>query len=153
MAKLTTSTRPEGEKKEFSVIPENALLNVQVAKCEIKPFTEDFRKKYNVEDENEVSFEFVVIDGDFAKRRLWGSAKPYFDKSDNCRLRIWTQEIMGWDSVPDGYEFDTDDLTGLNCRILVKAYVGNDGKPRNRVKEVLRAVKAPEDKYSGLEPF
>ena len=159
MAKLPTSTLDKTDdtgntqKKEFKVIPENAILNVTVEKCELRDLPEDFRKAYNVEDTQEVSFSFRVQDGEFEKRMLWGSAKPYWSDSDGCRLRIWTQEIMGVDKLDDGYEFDTENVEGKSCRILVKQRQKKDGTKSNKVAEVMRSINASNEYSLEDEPF
>lgn len=152
-APVTTNTDGNKSGKTFATIPNNTMLNVVVEKCEVRPLKEWFREKYNVSDTHEVSFMFRVVDENFKRRVLFGNAKPYINDSDNCRLRIWTEEIMGVNSLPDGYEFDTDDLVGLNARILVGEYTKNDGTTDNKVKEVLRAVDQTASTSFDEEPF
>lgn len=143
---MTTATPQQesfdGAKKDFPVIPDDTVVNVEVVSVELRDFPEEFRRKYDVKDKQEVSFRFRITDGDFKGQNLWGSARPVFDDSDQCRLRLWTQEILGVDKLPDGYVFDTDDFADATCRVLVsERRRKSDGKFVNRVKDVLRATR------------
>ena len=153
----TQSSFPDSAaKKEFPIIPNDSIVNVEVVECELRDFSEDFRAQYGVKDKQEVSFRFRVTDGDYKGLNIWGSAKPIFDSSDNCRLRIWTQEILGVDKLPEGFVFDTDDLVGMNTRVLVSEYRKKKGGLGNRVKDVLRAnANTPNAtvSYNAEEPF
>lgn len=162
MVKLPTSSQPAaGNSNTYPVIPNNKMLNVVVEKCELREINKDFREKYNISDTHEVNFMFRVTDGEYGPneksrgRVLFGTAKPYINDSDNCRLRIWAQELRGEDALPEGYEFDTDDMVGRNARVLVGEYTKQNGNVDNKIKEVLRAETQPtgtEAAYVG-EPF
>lgn len=162
MAKLPAQTRPasdsssDSERRERPVVPENTILDVVVEKCELRELNEDFRQKFKIRDTHEVNFTFLVEGGPYNDLKLWGSAKPYINDSDNCRLRIWAKEIMGVDELPDGFaeNFDTDDLQGLRCRILVKEYTKANGARGNKVAEVLRSVNQSNGfAHTADEPF
>lgn len=144
------------EKKSFQVIPDDTIVNVEVVNVELRDFPEEFRAQYNVKDKQEVSFRFRVTDGDFKGLNLWGSARPEFNDSDQCRLRLWTQEILGVDKLPEGYVFDTDDFDGATCRVLVSERRKKNGQFTNRVKDVLRATRSTPNAtvaYDDMEPF
>lgn len=158
MAKLPVTDSPQQQtfddaKPRFEAIPENSLVNCEVEKCEIRELNKDFREKYNIRDTHEVSFQFRVLDGPHKNRKLWGTAKPYLGApGSGSRLRLWTKEIFAVDDLPDGYEFDTDDVEGLKCRVLVANYTKRDGTKGDRVKDVLRAEQTAYA-ASGEEPF
>ena len=158
MAKLEMSkpepqkSFPEGaqKKRTFDPIPEGSVVDVEVVEVEIRDINPEFKAKYKIKDDKEISFRFKVTSGDFKNRNLWGNAKPYWNDADNCRLRIWTQEIFGVDRMPEGYEFDTDDFPGMKARVVVRNYQKRDGSTGDGVQDVLRAV---EDRYAHEEPF
>lgn len=162
MAKLPNNTAPKETstsrpKRVYPGIPEDTCLNVVVDKCEIKEKPEFLR--FNEDDTHQVSFKFKVIDeGEYHNRVIWDQVPPYFNDSDKCKLRLWTQAITGNDKMPDGYVFDTEDLVGLNCRIVLKAFMKKDGTVGNGVKEILRAESTTasvteDDSTTEWEPF
>ncbi len=132
-----------GEKKDFDPIPANEIVNVVIEKCFVEPYSEWFLQNYPQKDgsTHQVKFWFRVVDGQFEKRVLFGDAKAnwYEDERNSCRLRNWTKTIMGGE-LPEGYEFDSDDLVGLNARILVgEKWNKKQEKMQDCVGEVLRA--------------
>lgn len=145
-------TPPEGaavierKKTDFPTIPATdeyrtpTILNVVVEDVQLRPLREDFRLKYNVEATHEFNFRFRVQDGPYAKRVVFGSAKAEWDDGPGCRLRLWAQEIMGVDSFPADYEFNSDHLVGQACRITIKNYNKRDGSTGESAADVLRAV-------------
>ena len=136
----------DAPEKEWPVIPEKALVDVEVVKIQLRDIPAEFRAKYDIKDEQEVNFDFRVTDGEYKGQRIFGSAKPYLNDSDNCRLRFWLQEILGVDQLPGDFVFKLDekneasDLVGLRCRVLVRNKTRqSDGKKSHAVAEVLRA--------------
>ena len=94
-----------------------------------------------------INFAFKVDDPDypeFQNQWLWGTAKPYLDNSDGCRLRLWLQAIYGIDRLPEDYSLKVNDanqipdLLGLRCRVLVRNKAKSDGTLAHSVKDVLR---------------
>jgi len=135
--------------REWPVIPERTLVDCEVVKINLRELNPEFRARFDIKDEHEVSFDFRVTDGEFRGQRIFGTAKPYLNDSDTCRLRFWLQEILGVDSLPGDFVFKLDenneapDLVGLRCRVLVKNRVRkSDGKRSHVVGEVLRAQQA-----------
>jgi hypothetical protein len=149
MAKLLNTSAPQQEafpsapaqKRKFDPIPEGEIVDVEVVEVEIRDLDSEFRAKYKIKEDKEVSFRFKVISGQYSNRNLWGHAKPYWDNSDNCRLRLWTQELFGVDRMPDDYEFDTDDFTGKTARVVVRNYKKRDGSTGDGVQDVLRSLR------------
>ena len=136
----------ERQKTDFPTIPATdeyrtpTILNVEVEDCQLRPLREDFRQKYNIAATHEFNFRFRVQDGPYAKRVVFGSAKAEWDDGPGCRLRLWAQEIMGVDSFPADYQFDSDHLIGQRCRITIKNYPKRDGSTGESAADVLRAV-------------
>lgn len=136
-----------GEKKTFDPIPANTIAEVEVVDVTYKPLNEEFRKKFAVKDTHEVSFHFKVIEGPYKNRHIWGTAKPYLNSSDKCRLRIWLQELLGVDKLPAEFTLnenpDTgvyDEFTGMRCRVFTELKTSGSGKVTDRVRDVLRSV-------------
>lgn len=144
MVKLPENTATQGasdggQKKVYDPIPNNTMLNVAVEECGLRELKEEFRAKYKIEDTHEINFKFRVLDGEYANRVMFASAKPYFNNSDNCRLRVWAEAILGKSLDPDSYEFDTDDLVGRHCQILVETKVKENGTTGNKVVQVVKS--------------
>ena len=139
------------KKRSFDPIPEGEIVDVEVVAVEIREINPEFKAKYKIKEDQEISFRFKVTAGNFKNRNLWGNAKPLWNDSDNCRLRLWTQEIFGVDRMPEGYEFDTDDFTGMRARVVVRNYTKRDGSIGDGVQDVLRSV--DNSRYANEEPF
>lgn len=126
------------ESEEFKTIPDGEILEAEVSNCEHRetPFDDENnpgQKKW------EVSFRFQVKDGEYAGRTVFGNTPVTFTNHPDCKLRVWVQELLGLDSLPGGFRFDTDTLIGLPCRIAVGERV-REGKPtKNYVMDVLRS--------------
>jgi len=137
----------QGE-KEWPVIPEKSLVECEVVEVRKRELSPEFRAKYSIRDEFEINFHFKVIEGEYENSRIFGTAKPYLDDSDGCRLRFWLQEILGVNALPADYVFRlnedgvADDRTGLRCRVLVKNRTKGDGTKAHQVGEVLRSEAA-----------
>lgn len=155
MATLPASTQtsvPQGTKPERALIIENIYPAV-VDGCELRPYSDEFRQKFNIQDTHEISFKFRIVGGEFDGRWVWAGANARWEESDGCRLFAWTKEILGVDTLPPGFVFDTDNLVNLSCRIHVQQYVKADGKLGNKVKNVLRAVNQSNNYNYVEEPF
>lgn len=146
----------DSDGKEWPVIPENTILKCEVVRAEIRELNEEFRAKYSIQDKVEVNFAFKVVDEDYPEYKnqwLWGTAKPYLDNSDNCRLRLWLQAVYGIDKLPADYSLkvtDDDqipDLLGLQCRVLVRNRQKVDGTKTHSVKDVLRLPQTRKVQY------
>lgn len=141
---MSSGTALKDEPK-WPVIPENELVDVEVVKVELREISPEFRARYGITDESEISFSFKITEGEFKNQWIFGSAKPYLNDSDTCRLRHWLTAIYGLDQLPDDYTLRLDennvapDLTGLRCRVLVRNKTKQDGTKAHAVKDVLRA--------------
>lgn len=130
------------EAEQFEAIPDGEILAAEVSNVEHRetPFEDERNPGKN---RWEVSFRFKVLEeGPFYGRTVFGRTPTTFSSHPDCKLRVWVQELLGEDSLPSGFKFDTDTLIGLPCRIAVtmKEKPGKDGTPvkRNDVVDVLR---------------
>jgi hypothetical protein len=139
MAKFTLEEAPV-----FELIPEETILEAEVVNCEQRetPFWIDV-DDHSKGKQEEISFRFKVTEpGEFFGRTLFGRTPPWFNTSPKCRLRIWTQEILGVDELAEGFEFDTDDLITMPVKIVIGHQTIKKGKPdeevRDRVVDLIR---------------
>lgn len=142
----------------FAPAPDNAVLEVEVLDMryrKVNPEKTPWKKH-----KDEIAFTFKVIgkaigpDGEelsgFKNRRFWADVPFYLDDSAGCQLRLWLQSLIGLPSLPEDFEFDTDELEeyiGFDARIRVNQWTvkngPNAGDIRNGVVEVLPALVAP----------
>lgn len=116
-----------GPRKDFPAIPEGQILNVEVIEVELRDRPEWAIR--NPDDETkEVSFRFRVVDGEYAKRNLWGTTMPWFNFSPKCRLRIWVQGILGVDELPEDFELKLNEVYDANKRITKQLFTDLGGK-------------------------
>lgn len=138
MAEFVLTEAQASDKKEFEPIPDGLVVEAELLSVQIKP------KKIRGEEMERVEFAFKIVDGDFKNRRVWGDTSTAFVDHPECRLRAWTQEIMGVD-LPKGFKLDTDALVGSRCRVAISAY---EWEPKDapgtkkhgaRVQDVIRS--------------
>lgn len=113
----------------------NTVLEAEVIGIELQDsrWTDD----RTGELKKELNFKFKSIEpGDFHDRWFWGSVSTWFSDKPTCKLRQWVQGILDVDVLPDGYVLNTDQLIGLQCRILIGAKARDDGSLANWVSEV-----------------
>lgn len=123
-------------KKKFDPIPENEIVIAEIIDLSLEE--KPVRWRSSPEDTHNVSWHFVVTEGKYAKRHLWGKTPTYFSESPKCKLRIWAQEALGLSSWPEGQELDTDVLAGKQVRLLVGNRYKQDNTLTDFVKDVLR---------------
>ena len=128
-----------------------------------KPYTDDAGNKVK-----KVEFKFTLIDpdGPHDGDNLWGETTTKFNTHPDCKLRNWSQAILG-QVLPAGYVLDTDVLVGQECRVIIgwKEYEDKDKpidpatgkrpmKERNWVKEVMPTSEAMDRMaHPNEEPF
>lgn len=109
------------ESEEFEAIPEGELLEAEIVNCELRetPFLIDENDPSKGKKE-QVSFRFrIVEDGPYFGRTLFGNTPTTFTTHPDCKLRVWVQEILGMDSLPIDFEFDTETLIGATVKVIV----------------------------------
>lgn len=111
------------------------ILNVEVEKVELREINAAYREKFNIEATHEFNITFVIQDGPYKNRKIWGNAQALWYEG-NCRLRLWAQAILGVDDFPEDYEFDSDHIVGHRCRVTVKNYTKKDGTVGESVADV-----------------
>lgn len=113
--------------------------------AEVLEITEAQNKYYPEYDDGQpridVTFKFVIQDGEFEDSFVWGRTTPTFTTNPECKLRRWVEAIMnvGAGELPVGFILDYPDLVGKKVRIWVK----HSAKGKARVDEVLPAVSVP----------
>ena len=131
------------ESQPFDVIPEDEVLAAVVESCEER---ETPWERPDGSKAVQISFRFLITEGQYAGRTIFGNTPTTFTTHPDCKLRIWAQELLGQDKLPAGFKFDTDDLVGLPCRVVIgnRARKAKDGSEvvRDFVSEVLRAPSA-----------
>lgn len=133
------------EKKVYEAIPAGTY-NAEVVSLKYQKVNKEicYWKKHD----DEIVFEFVITDEDspYNKRRFWADVQAIICDESWCKLRLWLQEIIGVNSLGDGFVFDTDDLSdyvGLPCRIRVNQYWSKaKGVYQNGIDDVLAASKS-----------
>lgn len=129
------------EVPEYAPIPEGEILKAEVVKVskQIKPWKDD-----NGNDIEKVVFEFrITEEGEWKSRRVWGETPVTFNSHSDCKLRFWVQELLGEDSLPGGFKFDTDMLEGIACRIAIANRTNKTGKVREYATDVMRTTRVP----------
>lgn len=130
---------------DFQLIPDGEVLAAEVIVCEVRetPFDDE---KNPGEKQKEVSFRFQVTEpGEYENRQVFGRTPTTFNSNEACKLRMWVQELLGMDKLPEKFRFNTDTLIGLPCRVSVSQRTSKPsdknprGKTSNYVFDVLRA--------------
>lgn len=116
---------------EDFVVPDGEVVSASVLDVQEVP------SQYQDDDgniKNQFQWDFVVTDeGPFSGRRIRSWTTTNFTAHPNCKAYTWSKAIMRKD-FKEGETFDTDDLIGASCRLVVG--VTKDGK-WNRVENVL----------------
>lgn len=123
---------------EFDVIPDGEILNAIVDNCEQRP--SPWLTETNGDPVQQVAFRFrITEEGDYEDKTLFGDTPVTFSNHSDCKLRMWVQELLGEDTLPTGFRFNTDTLIGLPCRVVVGEYTTKAGKKGNKAQDILRA--------------
>lgn len=105
----------------------------------------------NGNKQKEVAFRFKIVDDRYPEsdgNLVFGRTSNKFTNHENCKLRQWVLEIFGYNDVPLGFNFDTDDLVGQPVQVVISNNEGKDkeGNPRTYVNvDTLLRVNAYED--------
>lgn len=126
--------------KKFEAIPAGTYdaeivdVTFQKVNKEITPW-----KKWD----DEFKFHFKLTGGDYKNRHFWAEAEAEISDWDKCRLRLWLQEILGVNELPESFTISDDpaDLvqySGLPCRIRISQYESQKyNEIRNSVDDVI----------------
>ena len=121
------------ESAEFDLIPENEIVNVRVGNISINQF------HWEGEDVEKLRWEFVIDeDGTWKGKTVFGDTSLTFSAHPNCKAYNWTTAITG-KAYESGEVFDTDDLVGLSCRVMIAHRKDKQGRVWMKVREVLPA--------------
>lgn len=127
------------EGSDFRLIPDGTILTAEIIRCEDRetPFKDEKKSEETGKDvmQREVSFTFQVTEpGEFYARTVFGRTPTTFNTSEQCKLRLWVQELLAIDLLPEKFRFSTDTLEGLPCRIAVGVRTSkpNEKYPKGR---------------------
>lgn len=145
-----------GEKRKFEHVPKDAVLDVEVVRCEER--TIDKAKTPWKKFDEEVAFAFRVLDGEYKNRWFWTDVPAILDNSPNCKLRLYLQSILGVSDLasafPGGLDFDAADYIGQECQIRVGTYFSDKKQEiQNSVEDVLPAISRAGDAIPAGEAF
>ncbi len=126
-----------GDGSEYELIPENDQVNVMLDKVEANDFT------YEGEEVHKLRWYFTVLDeGPWKGKTIQGDTSTNFTAHPSCKAYNWASAIVGHD-IPPGTDFDTDDLAGMRCRILIGHRTSKRGQTFMNVKEVMAPRATP----------
>ena len=126
--KLTTT---DAKSSEFALIDENEIINCRLTNVENNDFV------YDGEDIHRLRWLFTIMeDGQWKGKTLFGDTSTTFTAHPNCKAYNWAVAISGR-NFENGEDFDTDDLIGLPCRIIVGHKAGKDDRVWMRARDVL----------------
>lgn len=128
MVRLQTS-----DASDFELIPEGEIVNVVLDKVEPDQY------EWNGETIDKLKWYFTVTDeGQFNGLQVRGSTSTAFTNHPNCRAYNWVQAITG-KKYQEGEGLDTDDLSGMRARIIIKHREDKNKRLWHDVRDVLPA--------------
>lgn len=137
-------------KRTFDAIPEDTIVHVEVVSVTMEEKPVAWQNGPN--DTHRISFHFIVTEGEYANRHLWGNTSTWFSKDARCKFRIWVQELLGVDVLPVDYKINIDNFAGTKARVLVGNKTKTDGTITDFAKDLLRAPSAAGAYQSVPEP-
>ena len=115
-APTQTATKSDAEK--FPALPDGEIVNAHVQRCQMRqaPDWRDYGQ--------EVAFAFVIDDGPYKGRWMWGQTEARLDDDPSCTLTSWIKALIGVSTLPDDFEFIEDEYVGdhMTCKIQVRRY-------------------------------
>jgi hypothetical protein len=107
---------------EREPIPDRSVFEAEVLEITLRdtPFDDEHsdvpRKK------QQFNFKLnITEEGAFKDRFVWGSVSEWFSDDPRCKMTQWVRAILDEDILPADFAFDTDDLVGEKCRVIVGA--------------------------------
>jgi hypothetical protein len=117
----------------FELIPEHEVVPARL----VEVTANSFKLKDTGEEIHKLRWVFVVTQpGPFEGKEVWGNSSQVFTAHPNCIAYNWAVAITGTE-FQDGDDFDTDDIMGAPCRIMIKHTTDKQERTWMRVKEVL----------------
>ncbi len=108
------------EVSDLEIYEVNDQVNVFLARIA----TNDF--EHGGETIHKLRWYFTVTDeGPWKGKDIQGDTSLNFKAHPGCKAYNWATAIAGHEYAP-GVEFDTDELTGMRCRILIGHRAGKD---------------------------
>lgn len=87
-----------------------------------------------------IEFKFKLISDDSHDGQdIWGSTSTKFVDHPKCKLKGWSEAILGR-NLPVRYKLDTDDLLDRECRVVVSYRTwqqGDETRERNEISDVI----------------
>lgn len=152
MAKITLE---EAQESEFLTLPQDALVKVRVLDHEII----DLDGRYG--PWQKLNFKFEVLEVLYPEgyeacvgQWVWGGVPFRFTDHPDNALKQWVEAIYGLELQP-GFELDTDQLNGRECKAVIETYMKNNGYEGNRVGSLVPlggAVSTPQAADSASSP-
>lgn len=133
----------DGEKTfEYVLIPENEVLEAEILEIKVQDsfFWVDVDDHSKGKDK-EVSFKFnITEEGKFKNTWVFGSTSTIFNTHANCKLRLWTEEILGLDEgLPVDFSLNTEDLEGQKVRVIIANYWSpKNNRTQHKVSDLQR---------------
>lgn len=135
---MAVFTLSESQQGDYVAVPAGTYYaEVQGVEVRDSPF-EDERNPG--QKQKEVSFRFKIVDDRYPEvngQLVWGRTPTTFTNHENCKLRMWVEEIFAFNELPLGFEFDTENLVGQPVQIVV---VNRNGKDRQGNPKVFASV-------------
>ncbi len=140
MVQIKNNERSDQDEERIP-IPDGAVFEAEVLTVKLED--SKFYKNEDGTPQQIMNFKFKVVndgehDGAFVDRWVWGSTPPWLNDDPRCKLRNWVEAILDIDLLPPDYLLETDDLQGMQCRVIVSAKESttNPGRITNKVTEL-----------------
>lgn len=133
MATFTLSDSQQGQSGDYVVVPAGTYY-AEVVSVTVRDSNFDDERNPG-QKQKEVRFQFRIVDDrypDVNGQFVWGRTPTTFTNHENCKLRMWVEEIFNFNTLPVGFEFDTDSMVGQPVQVVVKNRNGRDrdGNPK-----------------------
>ena len=146
MAKATLE-----EAREFQTMAPETIVGLRVKGDEII----ELDGKYGPWEKLEVEFEIIDAPDpykDLIGERIWGGIPFRFEDDPENALLQWTEAILGFSVLGNlGFQLDTDDWRGKECRGVTGTYTKRDGNERHKIESLLPAAGGVEAPNAGTD--
>lgn len=128
------------EAKDWTVLPEGTIITVKVLAEE----TEELEGKYGPWTKLNITFEILDAPApyngsdDVIGSKIWGGIPFRFEDDPENPLKNWAEAILGFDLSGNlGFELDTADFVGRQCRAVIRTFTKRNGKEGHGVDALL----------------